>query len=357
MTRFRVVGISFDHMHMGDLLRQVHDHPEAAIAGIFDPDPARMAGAAAAFSIPPERVFTDLDACLAERPDLAILCSTTADHARLTEAIAARGINVLVEKPFAASLADADRMIAACAAAGVRLAVNWPLAWYPTHNMARRLIVEGMIGEVCEIHFHDGNRGPLWHLADKVAVTRDEVERQKPGSWWYRAAAGGGALLDYLGYGATLGTWFMGGEAPTHVTSTTWGAPGLEVDEQSVTVLRYARGLSVMQTRWGTFTDPWVTQPQPRCGFVITGTEGTIASWDYDDHVTVQTRARPEAHAVPAPPLAAPDRGAVEHVLHAFAGGGALHGPLDPAIARTGQRIVDTAAASARAGRELPLVG
>lgn len=356
MARFRVVGINFDHMHMGDLLRQVHDHPEAEIAGICDADPGRMADAIANFAIPADRVFTDPAACMATGPDLVILCPATGDHARHVEMLAPFGADILMEKPFAASLADADRMIAACDRAGVRLAINWPLAWYRSHNTTKRLIDEGVIGQVCEVHFYDGNRGPLYHLADKVEVTRDEVERQKPGSWWYKSASGGGALLDYLGYGATLGTWFLDGEAPIEVTSTTWGAPGLEVDEHSITVLRYARGLSRMETRWGTFTDPWVTQPQPKCGFVIVGTEGTITSWDYDAHVTLQTRANPQAHDIPADILAAPDRAPVEHVLHAFSTGGRLKGPLDPVIARIGQRIVDTAFASAKARRTLPLV-
>lgn len=357
MARFRVVGINFDHMHMGDLLRQVQDHPEAEIAGICDADPGRMAAAIANFAIPPERVFTDVAACMALRPDLVILCPATGDHGRYVEMVAPYGCNILVEKPFAASLADADRMIAACASSGARLAVNWPLAWYPSHNTAKRLIEEGAIGPLCEVHFYDGNRGPLYHLADKVAVTEDEVARAKPGSWWYKAASGGGSLLDYLGYGATLGTWFMAGEAPSHVTSTTWGGPGLEVDEHSVTVLRYDRGLSVMQTRWGTFSDPWVLQPQPRCGFVLVGRAGTISSWDYDAFVTLQTKAHPEPVQVAADVLQAPMRAPVEHVLEVFAKGGALHGPLDPAIARTGQRIVDTAFASAKAGRTLPLMG
>jgi predicted dehydrogenase len=357
MSRFRVVGINFDHMHMGDLLRQVHDHPDAEIAGICDADLARMAGAIANFAIPPERVFTDVAACMAMKPDLVILCPATADHGRYVEMVAPYGCNILVEKPFAASLADADRMIAACAASGARMAVNWPLAWYPSHNTAKRLIDQGAIGELCEVHFYDGNRGPLYHLADKVAVTDEEVRQAKPKSWWYRAESGGGSLLDYLGYGATLGTWFMDGAAPSHVTSTTWGGPGLEVDEHSVTVLRYDRGLSVMQTRWGTFSDPWVLQPQPRCGFVLVGSAGTISSWDYDAFVTVQTRAQPQAVQVPADSLAAPNRAPIEHVLHAFANGAPLHGPLDPAIARTGQRIVDTAFASAKQGRSLPLVG
>ncbi len=356
MARFRVVGINFDHMHMGDLLRQVHDHPKAEIAGICDADPARMAGAIANFAIPPDRVFTDPAACMATRPDLVILCPATGDHGSEVERIAPFGADILMEKPFAASLADADRMIAACDRAGVRLAINWPLAWYRSHNTTKRLIDEGVIGQVCEVHFYDGNRGPLYHLADKIAVTRDEVERQKPDSWWYKAASGGGSLLDYLGYGATLGTWFLNGEAPIEVTATTWGAPGLEVDEHAITVLRYVRGLSRMETRWGTFTDPWVTQPQPKCGFVVVGSEGTITSWDYDAHVTLQTRARPEAHDIAADVLAAPDRAPIEHVLHAFSTGGAVRGPLDPAICRIGQRIVDTAFASAKAKRTLPLM-
>ncbi len=36
MAKFKIVGVSFDHMHMGDLLRMVHEHPEAEIAGVFE---------------------------------------------------------------------------------------------------------------------------------------------------------------------------------------------------------------------------------------------------------------------------------------------------------------------------------
>lgn len=356
MTKYRVAAVNFDHMHMGDLLRQVEDHGEAEIAGICDADPGRMQSAIANFAIPADRVFTSIEAVMASEPDLVILCPATADHARYVEMVAPFGRPMLVEKPFAANLDGADRMIAAAKAGGVRLAINWPLAWCASHVTTKRLIGDGVIGAVTEIHFYDGNRGPLYHLADKVEVTREAVERQKRDSWWYKAASGGGSLLDYLGYGATLGTWFLDGEAPTHVTSVTWGADGLEVDEHSITVLRYARGLSKMETRWGTFTDPWTTQPQPKCGFVIVGSEGTISSYDYDEHVTVQTRDQPGATRVDNDPVSAPDRGPIEHVLDALARRRPFRGPLEPAIARVGQRIVDTAFASAEAGRTLPLV-
>ncbi len=356
MAKFGIAGISFDHMHMGDLLRLVHDHPDAEICGVFDPDPARMAWAIETFAIPPDRVFTDFDACMATRPDLAVLCAAPSDHASYTERLAAYPCHVFVEKPFASSVAEARRMIAAMPAGKV-LAVNWPLAWVPSHVTAKRLVDQGMIGTLTEVHFYGGNRGPLYHLADKVEVTAQVVEAQKPGSWWYKRASGGGSLLDYLGYGATLGTWYMNGQAPIEVTCTVDDTPGIEVDQHSITVLRYARGLSRMETRWGTFTDPWTIQPQPQCGFVLVGTDGTIQSRDYADHVTVQTRARPEPHPIPAAPLPEGQQDAIGYVLSCIASGTAITGPLDPVVSLLGQRIVDTAALSAQQKRTLALIG
>ena len=351
---FRIVGISFDHMHMGDLLRLVHDHPQAELVGIFDPDRAKMARAIENFAIPEDRIFTDFDACMATKPDLAILCAATADHASYTERLAAHGCNVFVEKPFAASAADARRMIAAME--GKVLAINWPLAWVPSHVTAKRLIDEGLIGDLIEVHFYDGNRGPLYHLADKVAVSPAEVEALKPTSWWYKRASGGGSLLDYLGYGTTLGSWYMNGEEPLEITCTMDERPGIEVDQHSITVLRYARGLSRMETRWGTFTDPWTIQPQPHCGFVFVGTQGTIQSRDYCDHVTVQTRARHEPHPIESVPLPEGRQDAIGYVLDCLAKGEKITGPLDPQVSLLGQRIVDSAALSAKLKRTVALL-
>lgn len=357
MSKSQIVGISFDHMHMGDLLRMVHDHPDAEIAGIFDPDRQKMRSAVEAFGIPEDRVFTDFDQCMtAGSYDMALLCAATGEHAEFTERLAPHGVHVFVEKPFAASVADAHRMMAAMDGTGKQMVINWPLRWVESHVTAKRLIDEGMIGDLLEVHFYDGNRGPLYHLADKVEVSPEEVERQKPTSWWYKAESGGGSLLDYLGYGATLGTWYMNGEAPIEVTCTVNEAPGIEVDQHAIAVLRYARGLSKMETRWGTFTDPWTVQPQPTCGFVFVGSDGTISSPDYASHVTVQTRARPERHEIAADPLPVGERNAIEYVLGRIARSQPIEGPLDPNLCLTAQRIVDTALRSADEKRTLELL-
>ncbi|HEV2666893.1 MAG TPA: Gfo/Idh/MocA family oxidoreductase, partial [Blastocatellia bacterium] len=114
---------------MGDLLRMAHEHPRAEIVGVCDEAPERMRAAVANFSIPHERVFTDYGQCLERtKPDIAILCPATARHAVYVEKVAPFGVHILLEKPMAASLADADAMIRAMEATGKTLVINWPLA-------------------------------------------------------------------------------------------------------------------------------------------------------------------------------------------------------------------------------------
>ena len=342
---------------MGDLLRLVEDTPGCSIAGIYDPDITKMTAAIDTHSIPRTRVFTDLHKALAEAgADAAIVCSTTAEHANVTVAAFEAGLHVICEKPFAANVADADRMIAASLAANRTLAINWPLAWYPPHITTQRLIADGAIGDVLEVHFYDGNRGPLRHLADKVEVSEDEAAEMKRTSWWYDPARGGGSLLDYLGYGTTLGTWFLNGREPLTVTAITDNMHSTYVDEHAIVVCRYATGLSKFETRWGTFTDPWTIQPQPKCGFVVVGSGGTISSYDYEDHVTIQTLEHPVPTQVPVDTLAAPMRNIIEHFDATAASPESLHAPLTPRICRIGQKIVDLAVASSAAGRTLEYV-
>jgi len=154
----------------------------------------------------------------------------------------------------------------------------------------------------------------------------------------------------------TLGTWFHGGRAPLEVTTVVDEPAGLEVDEHSVTIARYDCGLSKFETRWGTFTDPWTLQPQPKCGFVIVGTDGTLSSYDYEPTVRLQTRARREAHDVPADSPAPPYQNPIQYLIHCLTTGEPVSGPLSPALSRTGQRIVDSARLSARERRTVKLL-
>jgi glucose-fructose oxidoreductase len=356
MKRWRIAGINFDHFHMGDLLRQASEHPDVELVGISDEQPERMADAARRFGLGSDRVFTDYRACLETgRPDLVILCPAAAKHGEWVEKVAPYGVHLLVEKPFAATLAEADAMIAAVARTGKQLFINWPLAYQRGFMMAKRLIDDGAIGDVLNVHHHGGNRGPLWHGAGKQETTAIEVEAGKATSWFYKRAHGGGSLQDYLGYGTTLGTWLQGGRVPLEVTAVVDEPPGLEVDEHAMVIARYAHGLSKFETRWGTFTDPWTDQPQPKCGFIIQGTEGTLGAGDYEDWVTLQTRKAPAIREIVADPLRAPMQNPIQDFLHCLATGEPVRGPVSVEISRIGQQITDAAVQSAREKRTVAL--
>ncbi len=352
---WRVAGVNFDHFHMGDLLREVFDHPNAEIVGIADEQPERMASAKSNFGLSDDQVFTDYRKCLEKTvPDIVILCPAASEHGDWVEKVAPYGVHILMEKPFAASLPEADRMIAATADTGKQLAINWPLRWYHPHVTAKRLVDEGKIGEVIEVHFYDGNRGPLYHTADKIETT--PTTEMKAESWFYKKDRGGGSLLDYLGYGTTLGTWYHKGKAPIEVTCMWDESEGLEVDEHSITICRYDCGLSKFETRWGTFSDPWTLQPQPKCGFVLKGSDGTLSSYDFEPTVRLQTRETPEGEEIPVDELVPPNNAAMPYFIDCIANDRPVDGPLSPEIARIGQQIVDTAYQSAEQKRTLPLV-
>ncbi len=354
--RLKIVGINFDHFHMGDLLRMAFEHRNVDVVGICDETPERMQGARETFDIADEQVFTDYRQLLeTTQPDLAILCPAASTHGDWVERVAPFGCDILVEKPFAASLAEADRMIAACEASGSRLAINWPLAWMPCHRTAKRYVDEGHIGDVLEVHYYGGNRGPLYHGADKVERTPAEIAEGKSESWFYKKSHGGGSLLDYLGYGTTLGTWFMNGRRPLEITTMVDGAAGLEVDEHSISIAKYESGLSKFETRWGTYTDPWTHQPQPKTGFVLVGTRGTIASYDYGARIHWQNEWCPAGEWEDADSLAPPYHNPVQYMVDVIRNDKPIEGPLSIEISRIGQQIVDSAVLSASERRTVAL--
>ncbi|MEM6260040.1 MAG: Gfo/Idh/MocA family oxidoreductase [Planctomycetota bacterium] len=357
MAKHRIVGIHFDHMHMGDLLRLVMDHPDAEVVGVWHEEPTKPTEVLGRLGLPQSLLFNDWRRCIEQtKPTAAVLCPSTGGHREWVCRVAEYGLDILVEKPFAANLADADAMAEAVEGKGRRLAINWPLAWYPAHRTAKRLLDEGRIGHLLNVHYYDGNRGPAMHKMDKIEVNDpDELMREKQSSWFYKPEHAGGSLQDYLGYGTTLATWYHHGKRPTEVTCMADRPTGLDVDEHSVTIARYDVGLSKFETRWGTFTDPWTVQPLPRCGFVLCGDAGTIASYDFAPTLQVQTNDKPEGQEIPVDALAAPQTDGITYFLDCIDRDAPIEGPLSPTISRIGQEIVDAAARSVEEGGAVKL--
>ena len=109
--RVAVVGAgAFGRNHLR-VYRELEQAGEAVqLAAVVDSDPAATAEAEK-FGIP---AFTTIEACLAAggRLDAASICVPTIHHASAAEPLLAAGVDLLIEKPLAASLADADRILA-----------------------------------------------------------------------------------------------------------------------------------------------------------------------------------------------------------------------------------------------------
>ena len=100
------------------------------------------------FGIDPGCVYDDLETLLEREIGLDFVDIATAPdlHRSHVEAAAAHGINVLCQKPLAASLADARAMVDACERAGVLLSVNENWRWRSWYREVRQLLVEGTVG-------------------------------------------------------------------------------------------------------------------------------------------------------------------------------------------------------------------
>lgn len=355
---WRVAVLAFDHMHAGDQVKLALDTPGVELVGAWDSQPARAAEVLASLNVSADLLFTEAEQMLAiGRPDIVVVCSATADHAKWVEYLCHYPVHVVVEKPFATSVSDSARMINEMAGTGRTLSVNWPLAWYPSHRTTKRVIGDGRIGDIVAVHYYDGNTGPLGHLHGKQGTgSADAAMEDKNRTWWYQPSAGGGSLRDYLGYGVTLATWFRDGELPSEVTAS-WHLPrGLLVDEQSAVIAAYDSGLSTFQTRWGTFTDPWLVQSAPRTGFTVVGTDGAITSWDYSNHITVFSRDAPAGTPLEVDRLAPSERNHLAFLIAKLEAGHAVDGPSSFQISQAGQRIVDTAIESATRKRTTQLL-
>ena len=151
---WRIAGINFDHFHMGDLLRYASEHSQVELVGISDEQPQRMEEALRKLRLPRDRAFTDYRACLeSTRPDVVILCPAASRHGEWVRKVAPYGPHLLVEKPFAASLKEADGMVRAMPR-GSTLMINWPLQWVGSHRKAFELVASGklkVVGAVYDI--------------------------------------------------------------------------------------------------------------------------------------------------------------------------------------------------------------
>jgi predicted dehydrogenase len=183
-------------------------HAPAYVAqGRFDvvaiASPNRAAAVAEARKIP--QAFASLDEMLAGcELDVLSIATPPFDHRQAVLAGLARGLHVLCEKPFALSVADAEEMLAAAARAGTVGALAHQYRYTPARSALRELVQNDHLGALRAIEVL--SYSPILSAA-----------RERPNSWRFERARGGGISAAILCHLIDQATW-LAGRPPVRAT-------------------------------------------------------------------------------------------------------------------------------------------
>lgn len=172
-------------------------------------------------------IYTDYRAIL-DRPDVDIvsICLPSGLHAAVGIEAAQAGKHVLVEKPIALTVKDADALISACKSAGVTLGVVLQNRFNPPMRDIRALVDSGALGKIML-----GSATVRWFRPQEY------YEDGWHGTW----AMDGGALMNQSIHHIDALQWLMGDvESVFAYTSTL--AHRMEAEDTGVAVLRFKNG-------------------------------------------------------------------------------------------------------------------
>jgi len=139
------VGFAIGHAHAEGWLTA---DPTVRLVGV-DPSPENLAVFGQKFGLAPGDLFASTAAMYAAvAPDFVSVCTWAGLHAEQVIEAAGRGVRgVVCEKPMASDVGEMRRMVDACAASGVRLAIAHQRRYDPLFEAARTLIRDEAIGD------------------------------------------------------------------------------------------------------------------------------------------------------------------------------------------------------------------
>jgi predicted dehydrogenase len=296
--RLAIAGLV--HGHVDGFLRGAVARKDVQIVGLFDPDAALRKKYADKYHLPETAFFADLGAMLDRaKPEAVASFTSTADHPAVVEAAAPRHIDVMMEKPLAVSMADAQRIQRAAASGGIDVLVNYETTWYPSHGAIWKTFKESSTGgQLRKIVALDGHAGP------KAINVQPEFF-----DWLTDPVRNGaGALFDFGCYGANLMTWLMDNARPVAVTATAQHLqPDVypKVEDEATIVVEYPKAQGIIEASWNwPFNRKDLEVYAERASAVATGGSG----------LRITLPKEPD-HAVTPEALPADERDSISHLV------------------------------------------
>lgn len=263
-VRLAVAGIA--HGHNGWILGRKND-AAVQLVGIYETNKELVKKMMDKYHLDPALFYDDINKMLEEvKPEGVLGFGTTLQHLGVVEACAPKGIHVMVEKPLATTVADAEKMVGLARKHKILLLTNFETSWYPTTDKSFALTRDtAFMGPIRKVVVHDGHEGPK-----EIGVSKEFFE-------WLTDPVqnGGGALMDFGCYGANLMTLLMNGTMPLSVTAvTSQFKPHIypKVDDEATIILQYPGAQCIIQASWN-----W---PFARKDMAIYGSNGYIITKD-----------------------------------------------------------------------------
>lgn len=164
-----------------------------------------------------------------EKPDLVAIATESGSHADIAVDCINTGCNVIIEKPIALSIADADRIIEAAERMNVKVAANHQNRFNASIQKIRSAVEAGRFGK-------------LFHATTQIRWCRTE-SYYKQASWRGTWENDGGALMNQCIHNIDILNWMLG-EEPVEVIAMTdnLNHSYVEVEDLGLAIIRYKNG-------------------------------------------------------------------------------------------------------------------
>jgi predicted dehydrogenase len=231
----------------------VHSHVWGHLSKMIRGEPARLVGVAEQESVLVDEavkaglsrdlVYTDYKKMLDEKKPTVVWAFVENNrHLEIIEYCAPRKIHVMFEKPLASTYKDALAIQRLAQQHGIKVMVNYQMAWWPTMHALKTKLDSGELGTVWRLHGIVGHGGP-----------GSGTGRNKFFFDWLTDPEqnGAGALMDFGCYNALWSLMYLG--KPTSVFAHTIQLRPEEfpkVEDSSAILLTYPKGVALLEGSW-----------------------------------------------------------------------------------------------------------
>ena len=224
MVRVGIIG--FAHGHVFSYGGEWNAHPEygVEIAGGWDRDAVRAKEGCEKLGT---KVFASLEELLASDISAVVISSETSFHAEYVELAAAAKKDIILYKPMALHLCEADRIVDAVNKNGVKFTMGWQSRTDPQNIKMREMVQNGTLGKVCHYRRRHGLATHLW----------DNFEN----SWHTSPVYNRDIFADDSAHPIDMMQWMFGMPETVCCEMTTMANPKI-VNDNGVALFKYDNG-------------------------------------------------------------------------------------------------------------------